>query len=165
MPSSSNGTVTCWKRSRRSAPVLKPSGRFLAAVSGVRYGNGHRTAVRFDRVSSLKALGTVAVLVATAVGTWALARATVEPAVTPAVVPAPMAVPVERRILETAVIDRASVRYANPVTVPLLSVGDSVVTWSAATDSTVETGDVLVELSGRPAFVLEGATPMYRRLE
>lgn len=105
-------------------------------------------------------------LVATALGAWTLARATVDPVVEIVPGPAPLAVPVERRVLETAVVDRGTVEYSGRVTVPLPAMADgSVLTWAPDVDARIESGDVLVEVDGRPSFALPGPTPMYRTLE
>jgi HlyD family secretion protein len=108
----------------------------------------------------------VVVLVATAVGAWTLARVTADPVVEVDRGPSVLAVPVESRVLETAVVDRGTVQYSEGMVVPLLGVGgESVVTWSAGVDARLDAGDVLVEVSGRPVFVLPGDVPMYRMLE
>jgi HlyD family secretion protein len=111
-------------------------------------------------------VGVVVVLVATAVGAWTFARVTADPVVVDDRGPSVLAVPVESRVLETAVVDRGTVQYAEGTVVPLFGLGgESVVTWSAGVDSRVDAGDVLVEVNGRPAFVLPGDVPMYRMLE
>jgi len=80
--------------------------------------------------------------------------------------------PVERRVLAATVITRGDVRPIRstsiagpaPATGPAAS-GTGVVTglWVAVGDE-VTAGQRVVEVSGRPVFVFEGATPAYRAL-
>ncbi len=114
----------------------------------------------------LKTFGVLAILVGTAVGAWALARATADPVVEAGPGPAVLAVPVEMRVLETAIVDRGIVEHADRVAVPLLGLTEgAVVTWSPPPGARIDAGAVLAEVSGRPVFALPGATPMYRALE
>lgn len=83
---------------------------------------------------------------------------------------APITVPVERRVLESAVVTRGDVRFAEAVALEIpAGTGDG----SAATVVTgrvpsagdeIREGDVVLEVSGRPVIALAGALPMYRTL-
>jgi peptidoglycan hydrolase-like protein with peptidoglycan-binding domain len=75
--------------------------------------------------------------------------------------------PVEFRVLSQTVITRGDVRseVSVPVAVPTSVEGDPVITAIAAAvgDDVVE-GQRLVEVSGRPVFVMQGSVPVYRTL-
>jgi peptidoglycan hydrolase-like protein with peptidoglycan-binding domain len=75
--------------------------------------------------------------------------------------------PVELRVLSATVIQRGDVRaeVSSSVGVPVSVVGDPVVTQAvvAVGDDVVE-GQRVVEVSGRPVFVLQGDVPVYRTL-
>lgn len=79
-------------------------------------------------------------------------------------------VPVELRQLVSTLIVNGDIRYIEPTPVRLAgSVGTSggdtqVVTRLPELDSELVEGGVLVEISGRPVFVLQGELPMYRQL-
>jgi hypothetical protein len=75
--------------------------------------------------------------------------------------------PVELRVLSATVIQRGDVRaeVSSSVGVPVSVLGDPVVTQAvvAVGDDVVE-GQRVVEVSGRPVFVLQGDVPVYRTL-
>jgi peptidoglycan hydrolase-like protein with peptidoglycan-binding domain len=79
-------------------------------------------------------------------------------------------VPVELRQLVSTLVVTGEIRYIEPTTVRLAgSVGTSggdtqVVTRIPELDSELVEGGVLVEISGRPVFALQGELPMYRQL-
>ncbi|WP_277439555.1 peptidoglycan-binding protein [Streptomyces sp. SPB162] len=79
--------------------------------------------------------------------------------------------PVERRVLKDSVILRGTVRAGQSVDVspsvtPGEGAGTPVVTkLLAGLRATVTDGKVLLEVSGRPVFVLRGALPVYRDLK
>jgi hypothetical protein len=81
-----------------------------------------------------------------------------------------LTVPVERRVLSSSLTLSGEIRFAEPVPVSLAgSVGVAgadtmVVTRAPELDRTVDDGDVLLEVSGRPVVALVGALPMYRSL-
>ncbi|WP_239126989.1 peptidoglycan-binding protein [Asanoa siamensis] len=121
----------------------------------------------------------VAVVVAVAVGAaglgWWFGRSIESPddvarrAAAPAA--APILVPVERRTLESTVVSRGDVSFAQAVEVAIDSdlgdgsLGSLVVTGRVpASGAQVDEGDVLLEASGRPVILLQGALPMYRAL-
>ncbi len=75
--------------------------------------------------------------------------------------------PVERRRLEATLITRGDVRPASVTTVSAPSSVDDepvVTAVGAEVGQAVSEGTVLVEVSGRPVFVLQGAVPAYRAM-
>lgn len=83
--------------------------------------------------------------------------------------PSLITVPVERTVIANDVIVRGTVRFENPE--PVVSGGivlpgvDPVVTMIAGEGDTLDEGDVLYELAGRPTFVLSGDLPLFRTAE
>jgi len=79
-------------------------------------------------------------------------------------------VPVELRRLVSTLVVSGQIQYIEPTTVRLAgavgtSAGDTqVVTRIPDLDSELAEGGVLVEISGRPVFALQGELPMYRQL-
>ena len=79
-------------------------------------------------------------------------------------------VPVVRQALSSTLTLGGEIQYAEPFVVRLsgsVGLGDgdsSVVTRVPALDADVAEGDAIVDVSGRPVFVLEGSAPMYRSL-
>lgn len=116
-------------------------------------------------------LALIAVVVLAAVGALA-ARQIRSPAQIAADTAAPAAsiisVPVEQRALATEVIVRGTVRYGAPqdVTLPVstLKTSTSVVSRVPKAGARLGEGDKALSVSGRPVFVLRGATPMHRDL-
>jgi peptidoglycan hydrolase-like protein with peptidoglycan-binding domain len=82
--------------------------------------------------------------------------------------PSPILVPVEERILTADVITRGSARFGLPQSISLapspLKSGVGVVTTLPKRGDPVEEGNVLLTVSGRPVFVLQGDIPVYRDL-
>jgi hypothetical protein len=83
--------------------------------------------------------------------------------------PSLITVPVERTVIANDLVVRGTVRFENPE--PVLSGGlvlpgvDAVVTMIAQEGDTLDEGDVLYELAGRPTFVLQGDLPLFRTAE
>lgn len=80
----------------------------------------------------------------------------------------PILVPVERQVLSTRVVTRGTGHYGSPRTLgvspsPLKS-GVRVVTGLPRAGRVVQETDVLLTISGRPAFLLRGREPAYRDL-
>ncbi|NEB11467.1 peptidoglycan-binding protein [Streptomyces coelicoflavus] len=79
--------------------------------------------------------------------------------------------PVERRVLKETVVLRGTVAAGESVTVTPVSPGgegaaEPVVTkLPLEAGETIRAGQVLVEVSGRPVFVLQGRLPVYRDLK
>lgn len=116
-------------------------------------------------------LAAVAGLVGMATVGWVVGRQAQSPDQAAARAAPPVAswvtAPVEFRVLSQTVITRGDVRaeVSVPVGVPSSVEGDPVITAiaAAAGDNVVE-GQRLVEVSGRPVFVMEGSVPVYRTL-
>jgi hypothetical protein len=82
--------------------------------------------------------------------------------------PAPILVPVVEQVLSTEVVTRGTGRYAAPrrvsVVRSMFKRDPLVVTELPAVGSRLNEGDVLLTISGRPVFVLQGSDPSYRDL-
>ncbi|WP_308408729.1 peptidoglycan-binding protein [Streptomyces sp. AC627_RSS907] len=89
----------------------------------------------------------------------------------------PVTVPVERRPLAATVVATGSVEYAAPQKLMLSGAvgsgpsdtdetegGEQRVTRAPQAGRTLKEGDVLMEVDGRPVFVLQGNVPMYRSM-
>jgi hypothetical protein len=82
--------------------------------------------------------------------------------------PSPILVPVEQRRLATTIVSRGTGHYGSPrqlsVTASKLKSGDRVVTRLPKLGAVLRQGSLLLTISGRPTFLLEGAQPSYRDL-
>jgi peptidoglycan hydrolase-like protein with peptidoglycan-binding domain len=85
--------------------------------------------------------------------------------------PAPslITVSVEMRTLSSDVITRGDVRYDEPVELelddpPSTVGGTAIVTRAPHEGGTIDEGEILLEVSGRPIIVLRGELPMYRTM-
>jgi hypothetical protein len=124
-----------------------------------------------DRVRRRWWLAAAAFLIVGTVGGWFVAREVQSPdqAASRAAPPTPswITAGVERRVLSQTVISRGDVRpeVSIVVGVPSSVEGSAVVTAVAVAvgDAVVE-GSRVIEVSGRPIFVLLGAVPVYRSL-
>jgi peptidoglycan hydrolase-like protein with peptidoglycan-binding domain len=89
----------------------------------------------------------------------------------------PVTVPVERRQLAATVMAAGSVEYAAPQKLTLSGAvgrgpsdtdetesGEQRITRAPQSGRTLKEGDVLMEVDGRPVFVLQGPVPMYRSM-
>lgn len=117
-------------------------------------------------------LAGIAALIAVAAGGWIVGQRVRSPsqAASQAAPPTPswITATVERRVLSQTVISRGDVRpqISVPVGVPSSIEGSPVVTAIAVTTgSDVTEGTRLLEVSGRPVFVLQGDVPVYRSLK
>jgi len=83
-------------------------------------------------------------------------------------VPAPILAPVEQRVLATKIISRGTGHYGSARQISLtpsaLKDGARVVTTLPKPGARVAEGYVLLTVSGRPTFLLDGAQPTYRDL-
>lgn len=130
-----------------------------------------------------RTLGAVlGVVVLAGAGGWYAGQQVQSPAEAAAARKAPPAsvitVPVESRILTNAVVAHGTVAFDSPVPVSLSGAvaapsggpgGDGAgaqqkVTRAPVAGASVAEGAVLMEVSGRPVFVVRGAVPMYRTL-
>ncbi|MEO6089827.1 MAG: peptidoglycan-binding domain-containing protein [Umezawaea sp.] len=78
-------------------------------------------------------------------------------------------VPVEKRVLTSTSVAQGSVVHTGAAPLVLTGVVGSagavqLVTKAPVAGTTLKSGDVLMEVSGRPVFVLPGPVPMYRTL-
>ena len=82
--------------------------------------------------------------------------------------PSPILVPVEERVLTSDVVTRGTARFGLPQSISLapssLKTQAGIVTTLPARGDQLEEGDVLLTVSGRPVFVLQGDIPAYRDL-
>lgn len=80
--------------------------------------------------------------------------------------PSPILVPVEQRVLSADVVTRGTARYGLPQTIHLvpsaLKKDVGVITSLPLRNAQIAEGDVLLTVSGRPFFVLQGQSPVYR---
>ena len=110
------------------------------------------------------------VVVGAAVGGWAVAGQIKSPeqvaAETEPPVPSLITVPVEEMVISNDVVTRGTVRFEQPESVMVSSVAlegvSPVVTLMPEIGDEFVEGDVLYEVAGRPAFVLEGDLPLFR---
>jgi peptidoglycan hydrolase-like protein with peptidoglycan-binding domain len=80
--------------------------------------------------------------------------------------PSPILVPVESRVLSSDVVTRGTVRFGLPQPI---SIAPSTIKGAVGLVATLprpstvfQEGEVILSISGRPVFVLRGATPAYR---
>jgi hypothetical protein len=120
----------------------------------------------------------VCVALATGAGGWLVGSRITSPAdATAAHQPPPasaITVAVERKTLSSTVIAQGTVTYTGATPLTLTGAVGSppgteapatqIVTRAPAAGTTLRTGDRLMEISGRPVFVLPGSVPMYRTL-
>ena len=82
--------------------------------------------------------------------------------------PSPILVPVEERVLTSDVVTRGTARFGLPQSISLahstLKTEPGIITALPARGDQIQEGDVLVTVSGRPVFVLQGSVPIYRDL-
>jgi len=84
--------------------------------------------------------------------------------------PSLITVPVQKKALTSTSVAQGSVVYTGESTVNLTGLvgatgATQLVTKAPVAGTTLNPGDVLMEVSGRPVFVLAGPVPMYRTLE
>jgi hypothetical protein len=82
--------------------------------------------------------------------------------------PSPILVPVEERVLSANVVTRGTARFGlpQPISAPpsSLKAGPGLITTLPLRNVQLEEGAVMLTISGRPAFVLQGGTPTFRDL-
>ena len=114
----------------------------------------------------------IAAVVVAAAGGWAAARQIESPGTAASKTAAPEAslivVPVEKQRLSSDLVLRGSVRYGAPqavnLPISLLKKSASLVTTAPTNGADVTEGEVIMAVSGRPVFVLQGDRPTYRDL-
>jgi hypothetical protein len=121
------------------------------------------------RRNTILGISLAAVVVAAALG-WLAGRNIRSPAEIAARTDAPEAlpivVPVERRVLSSTVVVRGTVGYGapRPIVLPRSAAkqGNVILTIAPARGAMLNEGNVAMTVSGRPAFVMQGAQPVYR---
>jgi hypothetical protein len=82
--------------------------------------------------------------------------------------PSPILVPVEKRVLTSDVVTRGTARFGLPQSIALapsaLKSAAGVITTLPVRGEQFEEGAVLLTVSGRPVFILQGDIPVYRDL-
>lgn len=114
----------------------------------------------------------IAVISLTAAGSFAAGSRITSPAEvasrTAPPTPSLILVPVEERVLSTNVVSRGTGRFGSPqklsVTISALKTGPGLVGAVPAAATDLAEGDVVMNASGRPLFILRGAKPMARDL-
>jgi peptidoglycan hydrolase-like protein with peptidoglycan-binding domain len=112
----------------------------------------------------------LALVVFSAAGSWIAGLGIQSPAEmaarTAPPTPSPILVPVEKRVLSSAVITRGTARFGLPQSIAIvpsaLKPRAGVITTLPSRNTQVKEGDVLLTASGRPLFVLRGSIPVYR---
>ena len=118
------------------------------------------------------ALSVLAVVMLSSLGTWFASSRIRSPAeIAASAAPpsaAPILVPVETRVLATRIVSRGIGHYGSAqslsVTRSALKQGARVVTSLPRAGALITEGSVLLTVSGRPTFLLDGAQPTYRDL-
>lgn len=118
------------------------------------------------------AVGLFSVVVVAAVAGWLAGELIRSPAEVAAQrtppEPSPILVPVEERLLSSDVVTRGTARFGSAQVLKLatsdLKSGHRIVTRLPATGAELSEGDVVLTVSGRPVFLLQGRTPSYRDL-
>jgi len=114
----------------------------------------------------------LALVVLSAAGSWIAGSSIQSPAEmaarTAPPTPSPILVPVEKRVLSSAVVTRGTARFGLPRSITIvpsaLKPKAGVITTLPSSNTQVKEGDVLLTASGRPLFVLRGEIPAYRDL-
>jgi peptidoglycan hydrolase-like protein with peptidoglycan-binding domain len=117
-------------------------------------------------------LAVVAAVVLSSLVTWVASVQIVSPAEVAARTappePSPILVPVEERRLTTKIVSRGTGHYGSPRTLSVapsrMKEGRGVVTSLPRTGAVIGERDVVMTISGRPAFLFDGAQPSYRDL-
>jgi peptidoglycan hydrolase-like protein with peptidoglycan-binding domain len=82
--------------------------------------------------------------------------------------PSPILVPVEERILTSDIVTRGTARFGLPQSVSIVpsasKANAGIITSLPRQNMQIQEGDVLLTVSGRPLFVLQGEVPVFRDL-
>ncbi|MBC8330917.1 MAG: peptidoglycan-binding protein [Anaerolineae bacterium] len=114
----------------------------------------------------------LAVVIAASAGSWLAGARIQSPAEAAArtapPAPSPILVPIEERVLTADVVTRGTARFGLPqslLLVPSPLKGEiGIVTTLPTRTAQLAEGDLLLTASGRPVFILQGETPVYRDL-
>jgi hypothetical protein len=123
-----------------------------------------------SRKRFLTIFAVLAIVVAVAAVSWIAGSSIQSPAEAAArtapPTPSPILVPVEERVLTSDVVTRGTARYGLPQEITLvpssLKADVGLVTTLPARDTQLNEGDLLLTVSGRPVFLLQGEIPIYR---
>jgi hypothetical protein len=110
------------------------------------------------------------VVIGMALGAWYMGSRIQSPAEmaarTAAPEPSPILVPVESRVLSTDVVTRGTVRFGLPqpisIAPSIVKGGVGLISSLPRPNTQFEEGEVIMSASGRPVFVLRGASPTFR---
>jgi len=143
--------------------------RFRGFRRGPEKGDGPASAAGVVRKNRALAVGLGAVSLSSRVswGTATRIRSPAEVAArTAPPTPSAITVPVEKRALSSDVVARGTVRYGTPISVVLpassIRKTNAILTSAPVKGKDLTEGSVAFTVSGRPAFVLQGAVPAYR---
>ena len=82
--------------------------------------------------------------------------------------PSPILVPVEQRVLSSDVVTRGTAHFGVPLSLSIvpssLKADSGIVTSLPAQNMQLQEGDVVLTVSGRPVFILQGDVPAFRDL-
>lgn len=123
-----------------------------------------------NRITTLVSL--LAFMIVAAIGGWLAGSRIQSPAEAAArtapPTPSPILAPVEKRVLTSDIVTRGTARYGLPQSISLVPSTTKgytgIITTLPARGAQVNEGDLLLTVSERPVFVLQGATPVYRDL-
>lgn len=112
----------------------------------------------------------LALVALVAVGSWIAGSSIQSPAEAAARTappePSPILVPIEQRVLASEIVTRGTARYGLPralgIAPSTLKANAGVIMTLPARNTQLQEGDVLLTVSGRPVFVLQGEKPTYR---
>lgn len=80
--------------------------------------------------------------------------------------PSPILVPVEARVLSSDVVTRGTVRFGLPQSISIapstIKGGVGLLATLPRPNTGFREGEIILSISGRPVFILQGATPVYR---
>lgn len=80
--------------------------------------------------------------------------------------PSPILVPVEKRVLSSKIVTRGTSRFGRSQQISLvpsaLKPGPGIISTRPSPGQTLHEGDAFLTASGRPVFILQGETPVYR---
>jgi hypothetical protein len=112
----------------------------------------------------------LATVAGTAFGAWFVGSQIESPAEaaarTAAPTPSPILVPIEKRVLSTDVITRGTVRFGLPQPLSIvpstLKAAPGLIANLPPLNHQLKEGDVILTASGRPVFLLQGKSPVFR---
>jgi peptidoglycan hydrolase-like protein with peptidoglycan-binding domain len=148
------------------AVPLKPELSSVATAAGA----AQTTSVSRKRILVL--FGVLAAVAVAAVGGWVAGSRIESPADAAArtapPTPSPILVPVEERVLSSAIVTRGTARFGLPQPISIapsaLKASAGLITTLPLRNAQLGEGDAMLTASGRPVFLLQGQIPAYRDL-